>query len=236
MRLWVRVITKTPKVLLKCLGSSIEFEINGAPTKLECYFNSDGTAIGLIGYEAEGAYVKSLLRFLVEKSKTASPGIMIISLTALLKDLATFKNRPFDLKDLWQRMMEGATDEVITGNPQVVSELKLISSAHILTFPSRVKRDHETGESCAKMVNNHFFFYGPSNLFLSRKGTKLVNHKNAFLLNVICLNSLLKNVDNEGRALYLLSKYLDGKIDFKIESNSKVVNSFSLELLVHWSI
>ena len=260
---WVKVIKNTPNLHLRCLGCSINLPTQHGIVKLDNFIleneiQYDSLLSTLIGDSQDAPYVKSILKFLVEQSATGSPGLLTVCFVAALDELCQYKSMPYDLKLLWSKIVDKATTKLCLRKRQLLSPHGLISTAHILTFPSILKNLQETSNGCAKKVNEHYFFYGPKsksifNLCFPTDGSsnlvttdgKLFQDQvyfpeleEDFMLTITCLNSWIKNVDATGRMLSTLGHiykiYLNETFNYSIESTAEVTNSFALEILVHW--
>ena len=267
---WVKVVSKTPRdsiLLLKCLGCSIEVNLENETVMLDRFIENDQLNLDrlindLIGEDNQNThYVKSVIGFLFEQLNTGLPGLITECINIALKKLSAYREVEFDLTTLWSSIVEKATAEILLKRKKmVVSESGIISTAHILNFVSSWRTELENDESCAKMVNEHFFLYGDRNdsifdIFLSDTiPPRLANSDNTpycdqvyfpeleedFLLTILCLKSLLTENDVTGDVMgtlgYYHQRFLDGKINFEFPSNSTVQNSYALEVLANWSI
>ena len=274
---WVKIISVAPHADLNTFGCSIEFKIfdeNGMEaTKKLSDFISDrvvrfddllfallgfSSAIGTAEQKDNAFYLVDLLTFfLIDQAPTSLPGLSVGSLQFLFTRLSTFKAKPFTLKNLWSETVHHGTRMLITRKQTISFSYGLISSAHILTFPSNFKLKYDSMDGCAKAVNEHFYNYGPRgqeifnlyrkfhetkvNFSLDEIGTDSFHDpvyfpylKDDFFLNITCLNVWF--IEKRFTIASLYKKYLDEWYKYKVDSDSKVPNFFAFELLAHWCI
>ena len=162
---WVKVVTKTPqnpKDLLKCLGCSIDVRLRNRKVKLNHYIDNgeidvDRLLFDLIENNPDKPHVKSILEFLFEQLKTSLPGLITEIIKITCNMLSRFHKKPFDLKSLWPIIAKESTKILLKRKRKAISRTGIMSTIHILTFPSEWKNDYETAKKCTKNVNEHCF-------------------------------------------------------------------------------
>ena len=228
--------------------------------------NYDGLLLKLIGFSTtsednqqklDAEYVVNLLKFFIDdQAPTSLPGLIIGAIQFIINELANFKTNKFDLKTLWTKTVYQGIEMISGRKANVLQKFGLFTSAHILTFPSEFKSQYDRMDGCARAVNDHFFSYGLSDLPIFDLYRILVENdikfslepnglefedpvffpslKDDFFLNITCLNAIFKRSQYTVASLY--EGFLKNWYTFKIQSHSKVPNSFALELLAHWCI
>ena len=205
----------------------------------------------------DAEYIVNLLKFLIdEQAPTSLPGLIIGAIQFIINELANYKTSKFDLKTLWENTVREGVELISGRKANVLQKFGLFTSAHILTFPTEFKNEYDRMDGCARAVNDHFFSYGPPNLpifdlyqILVENNIKFSLEPNGlvfedpvffpslnddFFLNITCLNAIFKRSDYTVASLH--EGFLKNWYTFKIQSHSKVPDSFAFELLAHWCI
>jgi hypothetical protein len=270
---WVQVVTTLPKANIASLAELIRFEHLSADSdqSLAMYLNNSRTNINYQALKGnllserdlsiiDWTYLESLLKLAVRQSKTNLPGLALVSLKCLIEQIVLLRGSEESLDKLkfWTSLLSKIQREVLERKPKIDSDEGHISSAHILTFPSPIKKNHEVGALAGEKVNNHLFFFGLPNdtkifkLSASRSGNEKVKFarnnpsiewedhcffplfKNDFFVHMISWNSWY-SITRVGTVASLYQKYKNAKNGMNVSSDANVTDGFQLELLSHWA-
>ena len=272
---WVKVATKLPKATLKSFGPWISFNPLSDLNSL-VYLDSFANSIGEMDYEellgsllfrqdfttdGDWEFLKDLLKFTINQTRTNLPGLGIISLNILIELLIECRGKAqINRKMLWKSLVERIQQFVLKRKKNIKNVEGRIASAHILTFPSHLKDAHEVGEPAGQKVDSHLFFFGlpgDSGVFSLSAGIELEINQDVvvferdnvswrdhcffprisddFFAHLVCWNAWFIKINGLEYSLAgLYEKYLN-RPGLGVDSTAIVANSFSLELLAHWS-
>jgi len=183
---WVQVVTKLPKAKLSSIGTLVSFKPveTDTVTTLNNYITPSGSSIGysalarvLLSEQdlrtVDWNYLESLLNFAIKQSKTSLPGIAILSFKFFIEIIVSLRgNGHRDNFSIWASLLSKIQAEVSKRKRKILNSEGHMSSAHILTFPSGPKRDHQSGALAGLKVDNHFFYFGlPDDVGIFRLST-----------------------------------------------------------------
>ena len=170
---WVKVFTTLPKSNLKSLGRAIIFSNKKNENENKNYSLSEFVTVenglnhqklALEVFQIEHTHpnymsIMKIFEFLAEQTKTALPGILGLCFKILLE--SSIENGSKSSKQIWHQLIDTVVVTVKERKHGLVSNIGLLASAHILTFPSPTKVLIEANESfSAALVENHFYSYG----------------------------------------------------------------------------
>ena len=280
---WVKVVTILPKATLESFGHFVKFKpwnnlnlecsvvdfIELIQTKSDLnyslLFNS---LLNVQGFNDEDLKnLENIFRFVVKQSKTNLPGIAIISCKLLVDLVIGLKpNVRIDFKAIWKKLIDKVQTAVTKCKPKIADLDGKLASLHILTFKSKIKSKHESGDNAGKKINNHFFRFGKSNepgIFAldsdDASDSKIMFPGDSdsdkrdqchfpklsldFFAHMISWNSLwvdlyedLENPTETETVVAIYRKYLTEGGSYKVYSGPVTTHFFRLELLAHWTI
>ena len=261
-RPWVKIICKLPKLTIRTLGQIIQFVgYDGKNYFLKEFIDSSGVVnyerllqalIGRISKTTMNT-VKKFMDFLLLQSTTSLPGISCFAISSFLNKFPIIQ----DESSLWSLLINDLVIKIRSRKRAIASMPGLLATAHILTFPSRIRENHERGVNSAKKVDANFFYYGdPADTIfdLNIRETDMIEfYRNDILYSERCyypaieddilltvaLWTIWYDLINHGKRPYTLATiyqtYLND-YNYAVRSNAKVADAFSLELLAHWGI
>jgi len=271
---WVQVLTTLPKANIGILAEFVTFEhaSDGLHQTLSMYLDASRTdlnyqalKVALFGEielnAGDWTFLESLFKLTVKQARTNLPGISLLSLNFLIKEVITLRGGTegtIDKLRFWTSLLSNIQREVLKRKKDIDSEVGHISSAHILTFPSLFKKSHEVGALAGQKVDSHLFFFGlpdDDQIFRlsissdSRKCPEFSRNdseeawldychfplfKNDLFSHMIAWNSwfILPRI---GTLASLYQKYKNSKNEFQVHSDAKVTDGFQLEILSHWA-
>lgn len=266
-RPWVTVISKLPKSSLQTIGIAVKFGCH----RLSDFYDSAGSfdfkrlAIVLVGscegYINATATVKKFFDFLLKQSKTCLPGILFFAFKSVIKNipivLQTNRSSSND-EELWNLLIQDLVFQIRTRKPALDYWRSLLATAHILTFPSRLREEHERGACSANKVDMNFFYYGKTADYIFnldiRETDSIDFYRDGCVYEEAChfpaihddilltlsiwtiWYDLIRNNHRRFTLGAIYEKYLNEAANFNVQSVAKVPDAFSLELLAHWGI
>jgi hypothetical protein len=208
-------------------------------------------------------YLQDLLEFTFKQSRTNLPGIAIISFQCLINMILALRPHggPIDRQTIWSKLLLDIETPVLERKDQILNLDGHIASAHLLTFPSVIKEEHEIGKLAGAKVDSHLFHFGrpgDSQIFclhaeyVKRKNQALFKRNSCiwddhcffpsisddFFSHAIAWQSWYSKFDSEYRTFTISSiyqSYLDNFNEFYVSSSVKLVNGYAFELVAHWS-
>ena len=181
---WVKVVTRLPKATLNSFGALIEFtpwNDSNLVNSLLSFCESNNLNVDLLFtnlfnrstflYDIE--FLKKVLLFIAEQSKTNLPGLAILSFSVLIElivELRTHSTKLFSNKLIWKTLLQRIQKIVLTRKKSIASPEGQLASAHILTFPNfdlneknDIKKVHESDVLASSKIDDHLFFLGKPN-------------------------------------------------------------------------
>ena len=272
---WVKVVTLLPKATLESFGHLVKFKpwdnldleyslvdfMNPTKTDLS-YASLFQSLIDAEKFNDEDLKkLMSLFRFVVKQSHTNLPGIAIIS-CKLLVDLiiGLRQSDQIDCKAIWIKLIDQVQAAVIKRKPKIADLNGKLASLHILTFPSKIKSKHESGDNAGKKVDNHLFRFGKANetgIFVLSAGDSTDREDVVFerdndewkdhcyfpkllldfFAHMISWNSWWFKIDKYPYTVAgVYQTYLNDAGSYKVYSGPVITDFFRLELLAHWTI
>ena len=166
---WVKVITQLPKSNLITMSIPIRFnDFKKKKRSLREFISEDlktfdYESIAKAIFKEDDKKIETsvqFLKFIVPLLLKTLPGIAKYSLDFLFIELTEISLTDFSLKYLWATLVNIIAKVMAKRKMNLLKIDGLISTIHTMTFPCDLKRFNESGGSCAKKVNSHFFHYG----------------------------------------------------------------------------
>ena len=220
--------------------------------------NFDLLVNDLIGINEDAFHVKAVLEFLFEQLNTNLPGLVTECIKITLSKLSAYKEKPFDLKSLWPKILKKTTKLLCKKNKEMLYEESLILTSILAS--GIVEFNRLSLENCATFVEGHYCFYGFSSESIfdiyveNSKSPSLIKKKDSeyrhpvhfpdleedFLMKICCTNTWFSNLDATGKVRGTLAQYytthLYSQLTFPIDSKKDIKNHYAIKNLALWTI
>jgi len=165
---WVKVLTELIRANMKSLCCNIEFTSNDGQTK---FYASDFSFIenGQLNLDFKALFIamfedafegiphhedaKKLFQFIFKNVNTTLPGIASAATKFIFDSIKSAKVKHDSLNNLWTKLNKFMISTVAIRKPKISSYDGLVSSLHLLTFPSKFKHKNEMGHVTKDLTN-----------------------------------------------------------------------------------